>query len=61
MAAEALGFVSLGVLAPVLHIAPGLKSDLTTNYVALVNLTILGLAEGYLIARMLGKEKPGIV
>ena len=31
MAADALGFVSLGVLAPVLRIAPGLKSDLTTK------------------------------
>lgn len=61
LAAEALGFVTMGVLAPLLHIAPGLKGDLTTNYVALVNLAVLGLAEGYLIAGMLRKEKSGTV
>lgn len=53
MAANAMGFVTLGLLAPILGIAPQIRADLVSNYTALVNLAVLGLWQGWLIRRML--------
>lgn len=58
MAANAVGFVTLGFFAPLLGIAPQIRGDLVTNYTALVNLTVLGLWQGWLIRRML-RSAPG--
>lgn len=50
-----LGFVTLGFFAPLLGIAPSLRGDLTTNFVAVVNLSILGAVQGGLVRRLLGR------
>lgn len=57
LVAETFGFVSLGLLAPLLGIAQGLKNDPVTYYVALVNLAALGAVQGWLAARLLGRER----
>lgn len=53
MAALAVGFVTMGFFAPLLGIAPQIRGDLVSNYTALVNLTVLGAWQGWLIRRML--------
>ncbi|MCL6614463.1 MAG: hypothetical protein K6U03_07615, partial [Firmicutes bacterium] len=51
---NALGFVTLGFFAPLLGIAPLLRGDLTTNFVAVVNLSVVGAVQGGLVQRLLG-------
>ncbi|MGQ9780307.1 MAG: hypothetical protein ACUVRM_10635 [Bacillota bacterium] len=52
---NALGFVTLGLFAPLVGIAPALRSDLTTNLVAVVNLSVLGAVQGSLVQRLFGR------
>ena len=49
---NALGLVTLGLLAPILGIAPLLRGDLTTHFVAVINLSLLGAVEGGLMRRL---------
>ncbi len=50
--ALAIGFITMGFAAPLLKIAPGIRSDLVSNFAAFLNLSLLGLAEGYLVRRL---------
>lgn len=47
-----LGLVTLGLLAPLLGIAPLLRGDLTTNFIAVTNLSVLGSVEGWLLQKL---------
>ena len=51
---DALGFITLGLFAPLIGIASSLRGDLVTNLVAVVNLTVLGAVQGGLVRRLFG-------
>lgn len=51
---NALGFITLGFFAPLLRVAPALRGDLVTNFVAVVNLSVVGAVQGGLVRRLLG-------
>ncbi|NLG83833.1 MAG: hypothetical protein GX493_04325 [Firmicutes bacterium] len=51
---NALGFITLGLFGPLVGIAPLLRGDLVTNFVAVVNLSVLGAVQGGLVRRLLG-------
>ena len=56
LSANAFGFVTLGLFMRLLNIWPQIRNEPVTNLVALLNLSILGLIQAWLLKHLLRKR-----